>query len=228
MAVLYSNLSRRSCGGRAPGQATRLPQRPYKPPWGCPTAQGPRQRWGRGLGDQEGGRGARRPGAPGFRGQLLHGSCFLIPGLTRQQATRPGSPGGEQHVGQRRNKCTHFPCRKVKLGKNHRELSCLWFLQPTRKREGWKKKKKKSHREGSASAGFFRELKTQRRQAPGLSRGAPPQPRKPLRYFGKKCLSTVDPRHLTQVSPLTFSGITILDHPNICVHLQKASAGHCF
>ena len=105
----------------------------------------------------------------------------------------------------------------------------LPLVSATHKEKGrLEKKKKKSHREGSASAGFFRELKTQRRQAPGLSRGAPPQPRKPLRYFGKKCLSTVDPRHLTQVSPLTFSGITILDHPNICVHLQKASAGHCF
>lgn len=52
-------------------------------------------------------------------------------------------------MGQRRNKCTHFPCRKVKLGKNHRELSCLWFLQPTRKREGWKKKKKSTPRRAS-------------------------------------------------------------------------------
>lgn len=40
MAVRYSNLSRGSCKGRAPGEVTRLPLQPYKPQWGCHTDPG--------------------------------------------------------------------------------------------------------------------------------------------------------------------------------------------
>lgn len=57
---------------------------------------------------------------------------------------------------------------------------------------------------------------------------AHPNPRRPQRGFGNKCLSTVDPKHPTGVSPfLSAESLFFIDYLNICMYL-KATTRHYF